>query len=410
MAITISALKEAPGENRVALSPDVVRKLVKSEYQVLIEKDAGQQAFYQDSAYTDAGAQVVDRKTAIEKASLIATIDQPGDDVVDHLQAGQTLLGLLASLTDLEFVKKLAAKKVNAMAFELLPRTVSRAQTMDVLSSQASVAGYKAALLAADKFTRYFPMMITAAGTAKPTKVLVLGTGVAGLQAIGTAKRLGAMVSGYDIRPASRGEVESLGATFLTTSVSATGEGGYARALTPEETAQQQKELAGFIAENDVIITTAQVPGRRPPLLVTQDSVDNAKPGTVFIDLAASELGGNVAGSKADDTVTTPNGAQIIAAGDMASQLPASASDMFAKNVQAVINDVTKDGELVFDVDDEVVGELLATYQGEIISSRVRSAMKLPDRHPAKAEDAADEAHPDAADDSSEKSKTKGAD
>ncbi|MDT6981333.1 NAD(P) transhydrogenase subunit alpha [Levilactobacillus zymae] len=410
MAITISALKEAPGENRVALSPDVVRKMVKSDYQVLIEKNAGQQAFYQDSAYTDAGAQVVDRNTAVEKASIIATIGQPGDNVVDHLQAGQTLLGLLAPLTDLEFVKKLAAKKVNALAFELLPRTVSRAQTMDVLSSQASVAGYKAALLAADKFTRYFPMMITAAGTAKPTKVLVLGTGVAGLQAIGTAKRLGAMVSGYDIRPASRGEVESLGATFLTTSVSATGEGGYARALTPEETAKQQEELAGFIAENDVIITTAQVPGRRPPLLVTQDSVDNAKPGTVFIDLAASELGGNVAGSKADETVTTPNGAQIIAAGDMASQLPASASDMFAKNVQAVINDITKDGELVFDVDDEVVGELLATYQGDIISSRERSAMKLPDRHPEPAEATTDEAQSSAADDSSEESKTKGAD
>ena len=409
MAITISALKEAPGENRVALSPEVVRKLVKSDYHVLIEKGAGQHAFYQDAAYTDAGAQVVDRKTAIEQASILATIGQPGEDVVAQLKAGQTLLGLLAPLTDLEFVKKLAAKKVNAMAFELLPRTVSRAQTMDVLSSQASVAGYKAALLAADKYTRYFPMMITAAGTAKPTKVLVLGTGVAGLQAIGTANRLGAMVSGYDIRPASRGEVESLGAKFLTTSVSATGEGGYARALTPEETAKQQEELAGFIADNDVIITTAQVPGRRPPLLVTQDSVDKAKPGTIFIDLAASELGGNVAGSKAGETVTTPNGAQIIAAGDMASQLPASASDMFAKNIQAVITDVTQDGKLVFDVDDEVVGELLATYQGEIISSRVRSAMKLPERHPAKDADAADE--PKATDDdASKESQTKGAD
>lgn len=409
MAITISALKEAPGENRVALSPEVVRKLVKSEYQVLIEKGAGQHAFYQDAAYTDAGAQVVDRKTAIEQASILATIDQPGEDVVDQLKAGQTLLGLLAPLTDLEFVKKLAAKKVNAMAFELLPRTVSRAQTMDVLSSQASVAGYKAALLAADKYTRYFPMMITAAGTAKPTKVLVLGTGVAGLQAIGTANRLGAMVSGYDIRPASRGEVESLGAKFLTTSVSATGEGGYARALTPEETAKQQEELAGFIADNDVIITTAQVPGRRPPLLVTQDSVDKAKPGTIFIDLAASDLGGNVAGSKAGETVTTPNGAQIIAAGDMASQLPASASDMFAKNIQAVITDITKDGKLVFDVDDEVVGELLATYQGEIISSRVRSAMKLPERHPAQPEKTDDETKA-TDDDASKESQTKGAD
>ncbi|RXI78789.1 NAD(P) transhydrogenase subunit alpha [Levilactobacillus suantsaii] len=406
MAITISALKEAPGENRVALSPDVVGKLVKQDYQVFIEKGAGDRAFYQDTVYTDAGAQVVDRNTAIEKASLIATVGQPGADVVDHMQAGQTLLGLLAPLTDLEFVKKLAAKKINALAFELLPRTVSRAQTMDVLSSQSSVAGYKAALLAADRFSRYLPMMITAAGTAKPAKVLVLGTGVAGLQAIGTANRLGAMVSGYDIRPASRGEVESLGAKFLTTSVSATGEGGYARALTKEETAKQQAELAGFIAENDVIITTAQVPGRRPPLLVTQESVDQAKAGTIFIDLAASALGGNVAGSKEGETVTTKNGAQIIAAGDMASQLPASASDMFAKNVQAVITDITKDGELTFDVDDEVVGELLATYQGEFISSRVRSAMKLPDRHPA--EPAADETA--ATTDATEATKTKGAD
>ncbi|MFC6261794.1 NAD(P) transhydrogenase subunit alpha [Levilactobacillus fujinensis] len=387
MSITISALKEAPGENRVALSPDVVRKLVKSDYQVLIEQGAGERAFYQDAVYTDAGAKVVDRASAVKQATIIATVDQPGDDVVDQLQAGQTLLGLLSPLTDLDFVKKLAAKKVNALAFELLPRTVSRAQTMDVLSSQASVAGYKAALLAADRFSRYLPMMITAAGTAKPTKVLVLGTGVAGLQAIGTAKRLGAMVSGYDIRPASRGEVESLGATFLTTSVSATGEGGYARALTPEETAQQQAELAEFIAQSDVVITTAQVPGRRPPLLVTQKSVDEAKAGKLFIDLAASELGGNVAGSKPSETVTTANDAQIVGAGDMASQLPASASDMYAKNVQSVITDITKDGELVFDVDDEVVGELLATYQGEIISSRERSAMDLPERHPASAEE-----------------------
>lgn len=384
MAITISAVKEAPGENRVALSPVVVQKLVKSDYHVLIEHDAGQRAFYPDATYEAAGAQLVDRATALKETTLLATVGQPTAADVDHLQAGQTILGLLAPLTDLEFVKKLAQKKVNALAFELLPRTVSRAQTMDVLSSQASVAGYKAALLAADRFTRYFPMMITAAGTAKPAKVLVLGTGVAGLQAIGTAKRLGAMVSGYDIRPASRGEVESLGATFLTTSVSATGEGGYARELTAEETAQQQAELANFIAQNNVIITTAQVPGRRPPRLVTQESVDAAKTGTVFIDLAASALGGNVAGSRPLETVTTPNGAQIIGAGDLASQVPASSSDMYAKNVQAVINDVTKDGQLVFDVDDEVVGALLATYQGDIISARVRQALDLPARTPAK--------------------------
>ncbi|KRN03261.1 NAD(P)(+) transhydrogenase, alpha subunit [Levilactobacillus senmaizukei DSM 21775 = NBRC 103853] len=394
MPITISVLKERPNENRVALSPTVVSKLVKSDYQVLIEQGAGSRAFYRDEAYTDAGAKVVDRETAVKDATIIATIDQPDDAVIDQMQAGQALLGLLAPLTDLDFVKKLAAKKITALAFELLPRTVSRAQTMDVLSSQASVAGYKAALLAADSFARYFPMMITAAGTAKPAKVLVLGTGVAGLQAIGTAKRLGAMVSGYDIRPASRGEVESLGATFLTTSVSATGEGGYARQLTKEETEQQQAELASFIAQNNVIITTAQVPGRRPPLLVTQKSVDEAKPGTLFIDLAASDLGGNVAGSQPGTTVTTDSDAQIVGAGDMASQLPASASDMYAKNVQAVITDLTTDGALVFDVDDEVVGDLLVTTDGEIISNRLRSAMDLPERKPAVA-DTPDEAADD---------------
>lgn len=391
MAIVVSALKEAAGENRVALTPDVVSRLVKGNYEVLIEQGAGINAFYPDQAYQDAGATLVSRDDAIKRANLIAVINQPDATTSGQLTAGQTLIGLLAPLTDPDGIAALAKQKVTALAFELLPRTVSRAQTMDVLSSQSSVAGYKAALLAADKFSRYFPMMITAAGTAKPAKVLVLGTGVAGLQAIGTAKRLGAVVSGYDVRPASRGEVESLGATFLTTSVSGAGEGGYARQLTPEETQQQQDELAGFIAENNVIITTAQVPGRKPPLLVTQKSVDEAKPGTIFIDLAASDLGGNVASSKPDETVTTPAGAQIIGAGDMASQLPAAASDMFSKNVQAVINYVTKDDALSFDVDDDVLGELLATYNGDIISNRLRGAMNLPERSSSQPEQTAAE-------------------
>lgn len=383
MAIVVSALKEATDENRVALTPGIVSRLVKGNYEVLIEQGAGERAFYPDQAYTDAGAKVVDRTEAIKSATVLAVINRPSDDTLQQLSAGQTLLGLLSPLTDTDWVKSVADKKVNALAFELLPRTVSRAQTMDVLSSQASVAGYKAALVAAERFSRYFPMMITAAGTAKPAKVLVLGTGVAGLQAIGTAKRLGAVVSGYDVRPASRGEVESLGATFLTTSVSGAGEGGYARALTPEETQQQQDELAGFIAENNIIITTAQVPGRKPPLLVTQKSVDDAKPGTIFVDLAASDLGGNVAGAKPATTVTTATGAQIIGAGDLASQLPTAASDMFAKNVQAVITDITVDDQLTLDVDDDVVGELLATKDGEIISNRLRTAMDLPERKPA---------------------------
>lgn len=383
MSLTVVALREGPAEKRVALSPEVVRKLCQSKLAVCIENGAGERASYPDAAYETVGAKIVDRHQAIQEADILVTIGQPDTATIQQLRANQTLLGLLEPLTDLASVQAWAQKKVNALAFELLPRTISRAQTMDVLSSQASVAGYKAALLAADRFSRYFPMMITAAGTAKPTKVLVLGTGVAGLQAIGTTKRLGAMVSGYDIRPASRGEVESLGATFLTTSVSATGEGGYARSLTPEETAKQQAELAGFIAQNDVIITTAQVPGRRPPLLVTQESVDAAKPGTLFIDLGASELGGNVAGSQPAQTVTTSQRAQIIGAGNLASELPASASDMFAKNVQAVLNVIIQDGQLVLDPEDDVIGQLLVTTQGEIISPRVREAMKLPPRQPA---------------------------
>ncbi|GKT02635.1 NAD(P) transhydrogenase subunit alpha [Furfurilactobacillus entadae] len=382
MAIVVSTLKETADEHRVALTPGVVSRLIKAHYEVLIEQGAGVQAFYPDSAYTEAGANIVSREQALSQADVIAVVNQPDQATVAQLTAGQTLIGLLAPLTDPDGIQSLADRGVTALAFELLPRTVSRAQTMDVLSSQASVAGYKAALLAADRFSRYFPMMITAAGTAKPAKVLVLGTGVAGLQAIGTAKRLGAVVSGYDVRPASRGEVESLGATFLTTSVSGAGEGGYARELTPEETQQQQDELAGFIAENNVVITTAQVPGRKPPVLVTQKSVDAATPGTIFIDLAASDLGGNVAGSKPATTVTTPAGAQIIGAGDMASQLPAAASDMFAKNVQAVVSYITADDTLTFDIDDDVLGELIATKDGEIISHRLRAAMKMPDRQP----------------------------
>ncbi|MGV0167384.1 NAD(P) transhydrogenase subunit alpha [Furfurilactobacillus sp. WILCCON 0119] len=382
MAIVVSTLKETADEHRVALTPGVVSRLIKAHYEVLIEQGAGVQAFYPDSAYTEAGANIVSREQALSQADVIAVVNQPDQATVEQLTAGQTLIGLLAPLTDPDGIQSLADRGVTALAFELLPRTVSRAQTMDVLSSQASVAGYKAALLAADRFSRYFPMMITAAGTAKPAKVLVLGTGVAGLQAIGTAKRLGAVVSGYDVRPASRGEVESLGATFLTTSVSGAGEGGYARELTPEETQQQQDELAGFIAENNVVITTAQVPGRKPPVLVTQKSVDAATPGTIFIDLAASDLGGNVAGSKPATTVTTPAGAQIIGAGDMASQLPAAASDMFSKNVQAVVSYITADDTLTFDIDDDVLGELIATKDGEIISHRLRAAMKMPDRQP----------------------------
>ena len=392
MAITIAALKEAPAEHRVSLVPSVVKRLVKQGCQVLIEKGAGAAANFADQQYEEAGAKVVDRDAALTQANLVTVVNRPDDGTLDQLKAGQAILGLLSLALDHDFAKQLAEKQVTALSFELLPRTVSRAQSMDALSSQSSVAGYKAALVAADHFMRYFPMMITAAGTAKPAKVLVLGTGVAGLQAIGTAKRLGAIVSGYDVRPASRGEVESLGAKFLTSSVSAAGKGGYARQLTKEEQQQQQDELAGFIADSDIVITTARVPGKKPPMLVTAKSVEEAKPGSIFIDIAASDLGGNVAGSKPGEVVETANGAKIVGADNLPSDLATSSSEMYSKNVQAVIKALlNKEGNIEIDTTDDVMSELVATYQGEVISGRLRSQMGLPEIKQEEQEPADDE-------------------
>lgn len=380
MAITIAALKEAADEHRVSLVPSVVKRLVKQGCQVLVEKDAGAAANFADQQYVDVGAKVVDRQQAIDQANLVTVVNRPDDETVAKLKSGQALLGLLSLSVDHDVAKQLANRQVTTLSFELLPRTVSRAQSMDALSSQSSVAGYKAALVAADHFMRYFPMMITAAGTAKPAKVLVLGTGVAGLQAIGTAKRLGAIVSGYDVRPASRGEVESLGAKFLTSSVSAAGKGGYARQLTKEEQQKQQDELAGFIADSDIVITTARVPGKKPPMLVTEKSVQAAKPGSIFIDIAASELGGNVAGSKPGAVVETDNGAEIVGADNLPSELATSASEMYSKNVQAVIKALLdKEGNIAIDTNDDVMSELVATYQGQVISGRLRAQMGLPE-------------------------------
>nr|WP_257611499.1 hypothetical protein [Oenococcus oeni] len=251
---------------------------------------------------------------------------------------------------------------------------------MDANSSQKSIAGYKAALLAADTYPQYFPMMMTAAGTARPAKVLVIGAAVAGLQAIGTAHRLGAVVSGYDIREDARGQVESLGATALISGVQVKDENGYARALTTDEKKAQQTELEGFIAENNVIITTAQVPGGKPPVVVSKKAVDNAKAGTVFIDLGSSALGGNVEGSKPGETVVTKSGALIVGAGDLASRLPKSSSDMYAKNVQNTINYIIKDGKILLDLDDDVLTDLVATYKGEISSNFLRSRFGLEKR------------------------------
>ncbi|OIM26204.1 NAD(P) transhydrogenase subunit alpha [Oenococcus oeni] len=379
MAIVVSALKEAAGENRVALTPDVVAKLVKSNFDVVIEKGAGEKAFYSDDVYKSAGAKLSTRTDAL-KADIVTVVNEPSTATLNKLTKGQTIIGMLNPLGDKKAVESLAKAGVTSLAFELLPRTVSRAQNLDANSSQKSIAGYKAALLAADTYPQYFPMMMTAAGTARPAKVLVIGAAVAGLQAIGTAHRLGAVVSGYDIREDARGQVESLGATALISGVQVKDENGYARALTTDEKKAQQTELEGFIAENNVIITTAQVPGGKPPVVVSKKAVDNAKAGTVFIDLGSSALGGNVEGSKPGETVVTKSGALIVGAGDLASRLPKSSSDMYAKNVQNTINYIIKGGKILLDLDDDVLTDLVATYKGEISSNFLRSRFGLEKR------------------------------
>src|SRR3984885_11857256 len=359
----------APGERRVALVPDAVAKLRAAGTEVLVERGAGEDAWLSDSLYADASATIVSAAEVYRDADVILTVTKPTAGVVGLLRPGQAVIGMLAPLVYPELAAALAAQGVTAISLDRLPRTLTRTQPMDALSSQANVAGYKAALVAAAEFGRFFPMLITAAGTARPAKVLVLGAGVAGLQAIGTARRLGAVVSGYDVRPASKTEVESLGATFieLTAGLSAAGEGGYARELTADERQAQQDELTGHIARHDVVITTAQVPGRRPPLLITGHALKAMAPGSVIVDMGASALGGNVAGSQAGETVVTENGVTIVGAANLASTMPAAASAMYARNMSSLLLYLVKDGALAVDLSDDLQRGVVITYEGRVV-------------------------------------------
>ena len=363
----------APGERRVALVPDAVAKLRTAGIEVLVERGAGDGAWLSDSVYADAGATIVSAAELYRDADVILTVTKPPDGVVGLLRPGQAVIGMLTPLVHPELAAALAARGVTAISLDQMPRTLTRTQPMDALSSQANVAGYKAALVAAAEFGRFFPLLITAAGTARPAKVLVLGAGVAGLQAIGTARRLGAVVSGYDVRPASKTEVESLGATFidLTAGVSAAGEGGYARELTEEERQAQQDELLGHIARHDVVITTAQVPGRRPPLLVTEDAIKAMTAGSVIVDMGASALGGNVSGSRPGETVVTGNGITIIGADNLPASMPTAASAAYSRNISTLLAYMTADGTLAIDTSDEIQAGVVITHDGRVVHEGV---------------------------------------
>jgi H+-translocating NAD(P) transhydrogenase subunit alpha len=374
----------SPGERRVALVPDAIARLRPAGIDVLVESGAGEAAWLSDAVYADTGASIVSAAEIYRTADVILTVTRPSAEAMTELREGQAVIGMLAPLADPELAAALAARGVTAISLDGLPRTLSRAQPMDALTSQSNVAGYKAALVAASEFGRFFPLLITAAGTARPAKVLVLGTGVAGLQAIGTARRLGAVVSGYDVRPTSKDEVTSLGATFveLTSVSSAAGVGGYARELTADERQAQQEELTGHIARHDVVITTAQVPGRRPPLLVTEDALKAMAPGSVLVDMGASALGGNVTGSRPGETVVTGNGVTIVGAENLAATVPTAASNAYSRNISALLLHLTKDGALAIDTSDEIQAGVVIVHDGKVVHEGVASLLPLAEGGP----------------------------
>lgn len=369
MSIKVAVPREtAAGERRVAMEASVIAKLGKAGVEVLIESGAGSAAHIPDSAFK--GATIIQSAEELyQQADIVLKVQPPSEAEISMLKEGSVLIGTLQPYQYPERVAALQARNITAYAMELIPR-ISRAQAMDVLSSQAAVAGYKAAIMGADHACRFFPMLTTAAGTIRPSKVIVIGAGVAGLQAIATARRLGAVVEAYDVRSATKEQVESLGAKFIELGISAEGEGGYARELTDEEKQQQQTELAAHIATADVLITTAAVPGRPAPKIIPESTVNGMKPGAVIIDLAA-EGGGNCTLTQAGET-TLHGDITIHAPLNVASQVPVHASEMYAKNLLNFLSPMLQDGAYQPDFDDEVIAGALLTHAGEISNAAIR--------------------------------------
>jgi NAD(P) transhydrogenase subunit alpha len=369
--MNVSVPKEtAAGERRVALVPDVVARLVKSGVEVVVEAGAGAGAHQADSAYEAAGAAIGDGFSG----DVVAKVAPPSSEEVGRLRRGGVLVGFLQPLTAADTVRALADAEVTSFAMEAIPR-ITRAQSMDALSSQATVTGYLSALIAAEELPRFFPMLTTAAGTVRPAKVLVLGAGVAGLQAIATARRLGAAVQAFDVRSAVKEQIESLGARFLELDMGledAEAAGGYARAMTEEEQQRQRELLAEAIGQMDAVISTAAVPGRPAPLLVTEQAVRNMSPGSVIVDLAA-ESGGNCELTEPGETVVRED-VTIVGPLGLASRMADHASSLYARNVQSLLALMVKEGELELDFDDEVIAGACITRDGQIVHEGARAA------------------------------------
>jgi NAD(P) transhydrogenase subunit alpha len=365
--------QSAQGETRVSIVPEVVRRLEKLGVEVVVESGAGEAAHHADAEYEEAGASIGDAWGA----EVVAVVRAPSSDQISRLGQDSVLIGFLNPLTDPDTTRALASQGVTAFAMEAIPR-ISRAQSMDALSSQASLGGYRAVLIAAMELPRFFPMLTTAAGTIKPATVLVLGAGVAGLQAIATARRLGAVVTAFDVRSVVKEQIESLGARFLDLKLEADAEGagGYAKELGEEQQQRQREALAEAAGKFDVAITTAQIPGRRAPLLLTAQAVENMKPGAVIVDLAG-ESGGNCELTEAGQTVER-HGVKIIAPVNLPGEMPDDASQLYARNVQSLLELMVEEGALKLNFEDEVIAGACITRGGEIVHEGAKQAAGAP--------------------------------
>jgi NAD(P) transhydrogenase subunit alpha len=368
--------ERAPGERRVALVPDITAKFVKAGIAVAVEHDAGREAGFTDAAYAAAGATVVaDAAQLVADADIVVRVGRPTDAELDALKRGALIVGFLAPLGDPRSVEAYAQRGLTALSMDAIPRT-TKAQAMDALSSQANIAGYKASLIAATTLAKFFPMLTTAAGTIKPAKAFVIGAGVAGLQAIATCRRLGAVVTAYDTRPVVKEQVQSLGAKFFEVDLGESGEGqgGYAKELSAEAIAKQRAAMVKSIGASDVVITTAAIPGRKAPIVISNEAVAAMAPGSVIVDIAA-ETGGNTEMTKPGETVVTPNGVLIVGAVNLPSTVATDASQLYAKNVQTLLEYIIKDGALTLDMDDEIVAGTTLVRDGTIVHKPTLDAL-----------------------------------